>query len=322
MLSHRKWLFSVPFLIIVLVVVNQLFFGSISNSNELKRVVIPPGAKQADITGILQKQGYLKYPWALQVARILEFKALTISPGGYKLSENMNVWQLADKLSRPDMKWATIPEGLRKEEIGEILAKTFNWPNSEVEKWNTEYTRTKQDYREGVYFPDTYLIPVVDKDDKIAEKFINNFNEKFAPYSLGFAKKDILWTSGLKVASLVQREAAGKEDMPLVAGIIWNRLDKDMKLEIDATVQYARGKTPQGWWAPLQASDLQIDSPFNTYLYKGLPPFPIANPGTDAIDAALNPAQTDCLYYLHDSNRQIHCAKTFEEHQANIKKYL
>jgi UPF0755 protein len=96
-----------------------------------------------------------------------------------------------------------------------------------------------------------------------------------------------------------------------------------MNLEIDATVQYARGNTGSGWWAPVTSGDIQnIDSYYNTYKYKGLPPFPISNPGIDAIEAVLHPAETDCLYYLHDNNRQIHCAKTYEEHQANIEEYL
>jgi len=152
---------------------------------------------------------------------------------------------------------------------------------------------------------------------------IRHFDEKFAPYLPQFAKQNIIWTTGLRLASIVQREAAGKQDMPLIAGILWNRLLKEMKLEVDATVQYARGKTETGWWAPIKPSDIgEIDSPYNTYKYQGLPPHPISNPGIDAIEAVLNPTETDCLYYLHDDNRQIYCAATYEEHVANIEKYL
>jgi UPF0755 protein len=88
-------------------------------------------------------------------------------------------------------------------------------------------------------------------------------------------------------------------------------------------VQYARGKADDGWWAPISADDIKkIDSPYNTYQNSGLPPYPISEPGIDAILAVLNPSQTDCLYYLHDKDRQIHCAKTYEEHEANIDQYL
>ena len=151
------------------------------------------------------------------------------------------------------------------------------------------------------------------------------------------------------LASIIQQEATGKDDMPLIAGILWNRLLKDMRLEIDATIQYINDSrnnylgvqcgeiTPcvnqeltysgytakkDGWWQPIKSADIQKTSAYNTYLNKGLPPHPIANPSLAAIDAVLNSAETECLFYLHDSNRQIHCAKTYEEHLANIEKYL
>ena len=225
--------------------------------------------------------------------------------------------------SEPQLKWITIPEGLRKEEIGERIAKEIHWSDEDLEKWNTIYTAMEFDYREGVYFPDTYLIPVGENGLDTAKRMINRFNERFAGYLEKFSEQNILWTTGLKIASIVQREAAGKEDMPLIAGILWNRLLNDQPLEVDATVQYARGNTGSGWWAPITSVDIQnIDSPYNTYKNKGLPPTPISNPGMDAIDAVLNPEETDCYYYVHDANRQIHCAKTIEEHEANIDKYL
>jgi UPF0755 protein len=190
-------------------------------------------------------------------------------------------------------------------------------------KWNTTYTAMEYDYREGVYFPDTYLIPVDENGLDTAKRMRIRFNEKFEGYPEKFAEKDVLWTTGLKVASIIQREAAGRQDMALISGVIWNRLLKDQPLEIDATVQYARENTGSGWWAPIKASDIDdIDSAYNTYKNEGLPPTPISNPGIDAIEAALNPEETDCFYYLHDNDRQIHCAETLEEHEENIEEYL
>src|SRR3990167_7529004 len=156
----------------------------------------------------------------------------------------MDAWKLAHTVtSEPTMKWITIPEGLRKEEIGERLAKALHWSDEEMDKWNKTYTAMQFDYVEGVYFPDTYLIPVNENGLDTANRMINRFNERFAGYPEKFSEQDIKWTTALKIASIVQREAAGKEDMPLIAGILWNRLLKDQSLEIDATVQYARGKT-------------------------------------------------------------------------------
>ena len=272
----------------------------------------------------LKDNGFIRSSFALNLVLSLKNGHNQIKPGAFYLSKNLDVWQIADKLiGPPDMKWVLVPEGWRKEEIGELLAKTFNWSHDDLDKWNNTYTAMKIDYIEGVYFPDTYLIPVKENGLDIANRMIRRFNEKFAPYLPQFAQQNITWTTGLRLASVVQREAAGKQDMPLIAGILWNRLLKNMNLEVDATVQYARGNTGQGWWAPIKSDDItSIDSPYNTYKYKGLPPHPIDNPGLDAIAAVLNSETTDCLYYLHDNNRQIHCAVTYEEHQANIEKYL
>jgi len=279
---------------------------------------------QSETTNRLQESGYIRSPLSLAIARLTTFRFGGFKPGGYKISKSMDARRLMAILTlEPQLKWITIPEGLRKEEIGKRLAKELHWSDEELEKWNTTYTMMEFDYREGVYFPDTYLIPVDENGLATAKRMIIRFNDRFAGYPEKFSKQDVKWTTALKIASIVQREAAGKEDMPLIAGVIWNRLLNDQPLEIDATVQYARGNTSSGWWAPIKAIDIDnIDSPYNTYKNKGLPPTPISNPGMDAINAVLNPAETDCYYYLHDDSRQIHCAVTLEEHEANIDRYL
>jgi len=301
-----------------------LFSAPLPKSDKEEIFTIAGKPTESAIVDKLKNQGFIRNTLAFNLVLTIKGKHDKIESGGYFITKNLNAWQVADKLTTtPDMKWVVIPEGLRKEEIGELLAKTFNWSDEELNKWNTTYTAMKFDYIEGVYFPDTYLIPVKENGLDVASRMIRHFDEKFAPYLSQFAKQNIKWTTGLNLASIVQREAAGKDDMPLIAGILWNRLLKEMKLEIDATVQYARGKTDTGWWTPIKASDInEIDSPYNTYKYKGLPPHPISNPGINAIEAVLNSTETDCLYYLHDNNRQIHCAVTYEEHVANIDKYL
>lgn len=254
---------------------------------------------------------------------VMTVRGAKFGEGGYYLAKNMSVWNIVSKIkSGPDLKWVKVLEGMRKEQIGEVLAKTFNWSDEELTKWNDIYTRMKLDYVEGVYFPDTYLIPVKESGLDIANRMIAHFNEKMGDLFNNFAEKNIKWTTGIKIASLIQREAGGKEDMPIISGVIWNRLDRGMALQIDATIQYAKGKVDDVWWSHVSPADLKIDSPYNDYLNKGLPPTPICNPGIDAINAALSPADTDCLFYLHDDNRQIHCAKTYEEHLENVQKYL
>lgn len=313
-------------IICIILLISTIAFFSIKAPDSMAEegLFVVSRTNKKDTVKRLLESGYIRYSWSFPTARVMAFRFNDIEPGGYKISKSMDTRKLVTVLtSDPQLKWITIPEGLRKEEIGERLARELHWSDEELNKWNTTYTAMEYDYREGVYFPDTYLIPTDEKGLDTAQRMIIRFNERFSGYPDKFTSKNIKWTTALKVASIVQREAAGKEDMPLIAGIIWNRLSNDQPLEIDATVQYARGKIDDKWWAPIKAADIQtIDSPYNTYKNKGLPPTPISNPGMDAIDAVLNPTETDCYYYLHDSTRIIHCSKTLEEHEANIEKFL
>ncbi|HRY62824.1 MAG TPA: endolytic transglycosylase MltG, partial [Candidatus Paceibacterota bacterium] len=156
----------------------------------------------------------------------------------------------------------------------------------------------------------------------VAKRLRVKFEEKYSEFSKEAAKQNIKWTTVVRLASIIQREAAGKEDMPLISGILWNRLDKGVKLEVDASIQYIRGDVGKGFWAPISVSDKKIDSPYNTYMYKGLPPHPICNPGAEAIKAVLYPEKTACIFYLHDPLGKIHCAKDYSEHLKNIKEFL
>lgn len=341
-------------------------FGAPQGRAELEQFTMPLGSGDfKELSARLKEKGFIKSEIGFKIAYFkkngIGITATTcvdcFTPGAYKISKSMNAWELAKAIRKPYMKWVVIPEGLRKEQIAELLAKELDWTDQEKDDWINKYTAMKYDEIEGVYFPDTYLLPKDETGLEIADRLRAKFNEEFAPYADKFQKANIKWTTALKIASIVQREAAGKHDMPLIAGILWNRLLKDMKLDIDATVQYARDtknhfaddpcENPEyrkdnndfcfnpsisqptakyisegEWWKPIAISDKQIDSKYNAYIYKGLPPHPISNPGIDAIDAVLNSTETECLYYLHDPNGQIHCAKTYEEHQANIATYL
>jgi UPF0755 protein len=302
----------------------RLFFVPPQKQAEKEIFVVARTMDSSDITTRLKKQGLIKRKGVFKLA--LYAAGGDVKPGGYQVSKAMNVWQMAKKLtSEPEMKWVTVPEGLRKEEIANKLAETLGWSEKEKNDWINKYTAMDYDYLEGVYFPDTYLISIDESGLEVAERFRRRFDEKFDPYYDKFLEENIKWTTGLTLASLIQREAAGKEDMALISGVLWNRLIEEMKLEVDATVQYARDNREEitsDFWKPISPQDKEIDSQYNTYMYKGLPPFPICNPGLDAIEAAINPQDTDCFYYLHDPDRQIHCAETYEEHLENIDKYL
>src|SRR3989344_653345 len=123
------------------------------------------------------------------------------------------------------------------------------------------------------------------------------------------------------IASLVERESKHDEDRPIVASVILNRLEIGMKLDIDATIQYAKGKIDNKWWRPILRADYSLNSPYNTYQINGLPPGPISNPGLASLKAVVNPSNTSYLFYITDKTGTNRYAKTLAEQQENINKY-
>lgn len=364
--TNKKYIIAITIGIIfaiVAVFAYISFFGAPQKNTEAEQFIVGINDDTSEVAANLKERGFIKNLWGYKLAYRLKgghFTAVDeIQEGAYKISKSMNAWQIADVLLReqPYMKWVVIPEGFRKEQIVELLADALGWDAKTKNEWVNKYSAMEFDYVEGVYFPDTYLIPVEESPLQVADRLRAKFNEKFVPYQQEAIKQNIKWTTVLKIASIVQREAAGKDDMPLIAGVLWNRLLNDMRLEVDATVQYARDtrnayeddpcEDPESyarnrdlcynskilqptvaytgiddWWTPIMPADIEHDSLYNTYKHAELPPHPIANPGLDAINAVLYPTETNCLYYLHDSSKEIHCADTFEEHEQNIEKYL
>jgi UPF0755 protein len=304
--------------IVFVSVVYICFFAAPKREGQTERFIVPVGQTRALTIEKLKSGGYFRSAWAFSL-----LAPEAIKPGGYRISKALTARQLARVFSADSyMKWVTIPEGYRKEEIADSLSSALGWSDEIKKKWLTEYTVPDKDHAEGVYFPETYLISKEETPAEVASRLRSKFEERFAPYAKEAVAQNIKWTTLIKVASIVQREAAGKADMPTVAAVIWNRLGAKMRLGIDATLQYVKGNSAIGWWPPITASDKQSDSPYNSYRNDGLPPTPISNPGVDAIAAALHPAKSSCLYYIHDKNGQIYCAETYEEHMLNIEKYL
>lgn len=315
---HALLLTFITFAVIVFVV--YVLFGPAGKNNNVVMITVSQQDESFDMTAALTKEHLIKNSWLFN----LFLSGKTIEPGGYQITESMWMWQIAKKvMGKPDLEWVTINGCLRREQIGEMIGKKLGWDQTKLDAWNNAYQTMQPEYIEGVYYPDTYLIPRDETGDQVAKRFINHFNEQFAPYASAFQDANIRWVTALKIASLIEREAGGPSDMPLISGIIWNRLDKNMLLQIDATLQYTHGKNPDGtWWGSINLAEKQSDSPYNSYLVKGLPPTPICSPGITSIVAVLHPENTDCLFYLHDHDGQIHCAVTYEEHKANITKYL
>ena len=287
-----------------------------SLSSEQIRFVIPLEAKQEDSVKRLKEDGFIRSPRLLNIALFLMKFPGTIEPGAYNISKNMTFPSLAyTLLYKPSQKWVVVVPGNRNTQIAEKLVKELDWDG----KREKEFLSVA---KEGYMFPETYLIPVEETPGDVVKRMEAVFNEKFDEKMYTDAlNMDVRVDTIVKIASLIQRESGGDVDKALIAGIIWNRLNNGMKLQIDATAQYYKG-FPGNWWPKVLPEYLREDHPYNTYKIDGLPPGPIANPTLPSLKAALYPAETDCLFYLHDRNKQIHCAQTFEEHKANIEKYL
>lgn len=237
-----------------------------------------------------------------------------IQAGSFRLSPSLSSEQIAKDLTSKTLDvWITISEGKRAEEIADILEKSIPTYN---QSW-----RKQMDSEEGYLFPDTYLIPIDATIDQIISIMRNNFTQKYS--TLTFTRKGSQ-AEIITVASLIEREAKHDQDRPLVASVIYNRLDLGMPLQIDATIQYLLGYQPRerSWWKRhLTIDDLAIRSAYNTYKNTGLPPGPIANPGLESLKAAANPTDTAYLYYISDTQGNNHYAKTNAEHEGNIQKY-
>lgn len=242
-----------------------------------------------------------------------------IQAGDFRLSPSMSAEEIAKTLTHGTLDiWITIIEGLRKEEIANIIAKNFSIPEIEFIKYA----------KEGYLFPDTYLFPKKADAQTIIKIMTDNFHKKFNQPLREKAEKRLNLDEEqvLILASLVEREAKFDQDRKEVASILLKRLRNDWPLQVDATVQYVLGYQSQErtWWKKnLTIEDLEIDSPYNTYKKLGLPPTPISNPGLASIIAVIEAeSDTPYWYYLSDKTGRMHFAKTLEEHNNNIKKYL
>ncbi len=297
-------------------VVNQ---PNAQDKKEVKLVIVK-GDTVDDIAEKLYKKGLIYHPLLFKLAVYKTHTANELKAGSFTINSPQSPTQIALLLTqRPEDTWIKLLEGWRKEEMADYLAK------QELTAFDkAEFLKLTKD-KEGYLFPDSYLVPKEISTQALVNLLTTTFDQKVKK---GLADEIVQSPRPLEevviIASLLEREARGYNQMRHVAGIINNRLKIDMPLQIDATLQYARGwdEKAQSYWSPPSPELKKIDSPYNTYLNPGLPPTPIANPGLDAVKAALNPLETDDLYYIHAPDGQVYYAKTLNEHNQNINRYL
>jgi len=302
-------------LALVLVVVWVYFnVQPVSTNPDFKNFLITKGSSASQIGAKLESAGIIKSALVFKIYLQFTGKAGSIQTGEFRLTPSFSLFRVVDQLFKgPTEVWVTIPEGLRREEIAARFVSVLERDSN----FNAEFLKMSRG-QEGMLFPDTYLFSKDASASAIVNKMLKTFVAKTADIK---TTGDPTFEQKIILASILERETKTEAERPVVSGILMNRLNAGMPLQVDASVQYAIG-TPKNWWPILSRDDLKIDSDYNTYKFSGLPPGPISNPGASSLEAAFNPARTDFWYYIHDKEGQIHYAKTLTEHNANVVKYL
>ena len=276
---------------------------------------ITSGETLLDLSAQLSDDGVIRSRRIFEILMISFGGDRRISEGEYYFAKPTSLLDMALRISGKQFgiirTKVTFPEGFSVQEMSARLATTF--PTMDITLFNT----LAKPY-EGYLFPSTYGFFPHATPDLVVHMMRTTFETQTASLQKQAIQQHTKWSDIVIMASIIEKEAAGDSDRGVVAGILWNRLNSNMALQVDAPFLYLLGKKS----SELTRADLVTNSPYNTYTHTGLPPTPINNPGLAALDAALHPVVSPYLYYLHDSSGQIHYAKTFAEHQANIKRYL
>jgi UPF0755 protein len=291
--SANKGFFYILSAIIFLVFFYTLFLTAPSNFISRTIVSVEPGMSLHNVSAVLKKDNIIRFRLPFEFFMIIFGGEKHLISADYLFENKLPVWQVAERIARGEHHMppvsVTIPEGFNVNQIADVFS-------SKLANFNKTKFLAQAKGLEGYLFPDTYFFLTNADEKDVIISMSDNFNKKITPLlpkitSSGKTEKEIIIMS-----SIIEREAEGNIDRGVIAGILWKRISIGMPLQVDVAPE--------------------------TYKTKGLPESPIGNPGTLAIESAINPQNSSYLYYLHDKNGNIHYAKTFAEHQANIKKYL
>jgi UPF0755 protein len=302
--------FRVTFLFVLAFVI----FHALNQSSESEVVIIEHGKDKEQVVEEMLEDGFLRKDFSYYFLKLTLALKGDVEPGGYLMKKGMGAVTAALSLEDPEYRFVAVNSGQRKGEIADNLGEVLDWDEKKIKEFGTQYPACELIGQEGFLATGRYLIHKDEEPEIVQLKMEESMRQKLE--DLDVTENDVV-----AIASLIQREAAGKSDMRLISGIIHNRLEEDMPLQIDATLQYIKGEEGN-WWPVPKADDKYLDSQLNTYQNTGVPPAPIATPSDAALKAAMNPLPTDCLYYLHDRWGNIHCSTTYEGHKRNVNYYL
>ncbi len=291
-----------------------------------KEVQVTEGMSFKAIAATLQKEGIIRYRGYFEIIGRIEGISRKVRTGYYGLNTSMSLWEVIDILRRGKIieYEVVIPEGYNLYQIGWTLSVTplANSPNDFIriakDKDFTRFLGVDADTLEGYLFPDTYYLPKGITMHDVAKRMVQRYKEVFtASYRQRASELGLSEHQVITLASIIEKEAKIASERKLISAVYHNRLKKGMKLQADPTAVYGT----KAWITRVTAKDLKRNSPYNTYLHKGLPPGPIANPGQGAILAALYPEPVDYLFFVAQGDGSHYFSSDFRAHEKAIGRY-
>ncbi len=322
--SLRKPFLSVGAILLILGA-SFLWMPGLNTSSRSTKLVVHRGMGYRSIVGELQRNGSITSTWPVLLTGSILPKLHNIKPGRYTIPPGMSNFALLYFLhTHPqDEVRITLPEGLSLERVAHILSSKLDIDSTEFVAAASSRPLLRRNgitapNAEGYLFPGTYNFAWASSPQYTAEFLIGRFRKFYTDrLKTAASQQGLSETELLSLASIVEAETPLDLEKPLVASVYLNRLKKKMRLQADPTVQYALGGTARH----LYYKDLAADSPYNTYRHNGLPPGPICNPGSAAIQAVLNPANTSFLYFVATGKGGHNFASSLQEHEKNIQNY-
>ncbi len=288
---------------------------------------IPQGATLKDVLERLEKLELAPAPLYVRLVLAWEGKRLVVKKGHYMLPERASTWDILDlfEQGKVELHKVTIPEGLDKWQAAELLGE-HRWGDKDA--FMALVNRGELIHEidpdaldlEGYLYPETYFFPKDATPEEIVKSMVRQFIEETEALRLELGERGLTVREWVALGSLIERETSVPEERPVISGVFENRLQRGMLLQCDPTIIYSLKRENQ-YKGKIYKSQILYDSPYNTYVYKGLPPGPIASPGLSSLEAALKPQETPYYYFVARNDGTHQFSKTLREHNRAVSKF-
>ncbi|MDD2365435.1 MAG: endolytic transglycosylase MltG [Desulfuromonadaceae bacterium] len=301
-------------------------FTSPGSGSVVYDLSFPSGSGIKKLAIELKKAGVIRSSWHFVILTRLKGNSHKLKAGEYRLNDGMTPDTILSKIVSGDVDYRkfTLPEGYSTYQAAELLEQKGYFNKEDfLKKCRDKLLLAKLGLKEaasaeGYLYPATYNLPKLCSPEQLLDQMIGQFNKEFYNITKGEVLEPVSRHNIVTLASIIEREAVSSEEKCIISSVFHNRLRVGMPLQSDPTAVYGIRNQP----GKVSKTDIQITSPYNTYLNRGLPPGPIGNPGRDSMLAAMNPAKTDYLYFVARKDGTHQFSRTLEEHNRAVVKYL